>query len=668
LKAQLQSAAALPCATPQAGKLGATIHAATNSVVKSTAYAYNFHGGVTSITYPSGRTVNYAYNAAGQTLSAIDTANSITYASNAAYNAPGSLTSLQEGANLITTAFYTPRLQPCRISVKNTGSAPSSCADTTTGNVMDFTYGFNYGAADNGNVASIANNITNGRSQSFTYDELNRVSTALTQATSVTYCWGEVFGYDAWANLKSINHDSAHSASGCGTAPLSVTPYLNNRLTDTGFGFDAAGNMTSDPVNSSPNSYTFNAEGELTSAAGVNYTYDGDGSRVKKSSGKLYWYGNGIDPLSESDASGNLRNEYIFLSGKRIAMLQLSSSTVNYYIADHLGSSRIVTNSSGSILDDSDFYPYGGERSYSSGSGNNYKFTGKERDAESRLDDFAARFYTSNYGRFLSADDAKYAHAPDPQTWNLYTYVANNPLNAVDPTGHEVDPLLADANANQYKPMEHSGYIDQDLGSGATVTQPQAEHKKYVLLVGDQDSGGTHDAGKAFQMAAETMAAELRAEGNEVIIQRVSSIQDFNAALTNNGAITGGVVYFGHSGLVPSPNGGMTLGLAVGEKSGADTNITKFNVGSLDGKNLGPNATITLLGCSGGYSDKNNTAIAQFMANQLNRNVSASQNPMFFSNDRTSVHSTQGAKVATKMPMYVLPEGGGGLTLFKPQH
>jgi hypothetical protein len=121
------------------------------------------------------------------------------------YNAPGSLTSLQEGANLITTAFYTPRLQPCRISVRNTGTAPTSCADTTTGNVMDLTYGFNYGASDNGNVQSIANNITAGRSQTYTYDELNRVSTAKTAATSGTYSWGLQFGYDPWANLLSTS-------------------------------------------------------------------------------------------------------------------------------------------------------------------------------------------------------------------------------------------------------------------------------------------------------------------------------------------------------------------------------------------------------------------------------------------------------------------------------
>jgi RHS repeat-associated protein len=184
----------------------------------------------------------------------------------------------------------------------------------------------------------------------------------------------------------------------------------------------------------------------------------------------LYWYGLGTDPLSESDASGNLTNEYIFLNGARIAMLQLSSSTVNYYVADHLGSSRVVTNASGTVLDDSDFYPFGGERSYASGSGNNYKFTGKERDTESGLDDFAARFYTSNYGRFLSADDAKYMHPADPQTFNLYSYVANNPLNAVDPTGH--DPNRA---------MRYMRTVDEGENVGLNETTQAEEENNDVV-------------------------------------------------------------------------------------------------------------------------------------------------------------------------------------------
>jgi RHS repeat-associated protein len=404
----------------------------TNGVTKSTSYTYNLKGGVTSITYPSGRTISYTYNAAGQTTSASDVANGITYASNAHYAAPGHLSSLQEsGSNLIYTMYYNNRLQPCRISVKSSGTAPASCTDTTNiGNILDLTYSFTNSTENNGTVASITNNRNTARSQSFTYDELNRVSTAQSQATSGTYAWGLSFTYDPWANLlgASVTQGSAQM--------LSVSVNGKNQVTNSGFAFDAAGNMTADGTNT----YTFNAEAELAAAAGVTYFYDADGRRVKKSSGKLYWYGMSSDPLSESDSSGNLTAEYIFMGGARIAMLNLPAATVSYYVQDHLGSSRVVTDSSGNLQDDSDFLPFGQEKSYASASGNHYKFTGKERDTESGLDDFAARFYASSYGRFISADDSKYSKATDPQTLNLYTYVSNNPINAVDPTGHYGGP------------------------------------------------------------------------------------------------------------------------------------------------------------------------------------------------------------------------------------
>src|SRR6266849_112878 len=115
----------------------------------------------------------------------------------------------------------------------------------------------------------------------------------------------------------------------------------------------------------------------------------------------------GSDPLDETDLAGNTNNsgfnEYVFFDGKRIARRD-SSNNVSYYFADHLGTARIVTNSSGTVLDDSDFYPFGGERPYSSSSGNTYKFNGKERDPETGNDDFGARYYSSSLGRWLSAD------------------------------------------------------------------------------------------------------------------------------------------------------------------------------------------------------------------------------------------------------------------------
>lgn len=72
-----------------------------------------------------------------------------------------------------------------------------------------------------------------------------------------------------------------------------------------------------------------------------------------------------------------------------------------------------------------------------------YHFTGKERDTESGLDYFDARYYSSNMGRFMSPDwSAKeepvpYAKLDDPQSLNLYSYVYNNPLSSIDADGHE---------------------------------------------------------------------------------------------------------------------------------------------------------------------------------------------------------------------------------------
>jgi RHS repeat-associated protein len=71
-------------------------------------------------------------------------------------------------------------------------------------------------------------------------------------------------------------------------------------------------------------------------------------------------------------------------------------------------------------------------------SGASVQFTGKERDGESGLDNFGARYNSSWMGRFMTPDDFwKDSHVGDPQSWNKYAYVRNNPLRYVDPTGEK---------------------------------------------------------------------------------------------------------------------------------------------------------------------------------------------------------------------------------------
>ncbi len=107
----------------------------------------------------------------------------------------------------------------------------------------------------------------------------------------------------------------------------------------------------------------------------------------------------------------------------------------HYYIADHLGSAQMELSAGGWPVWSGQFAPFGQELA-NAYTPMHYKFTGKERDSESSNDYFGARYYGSTSGRFMSADDGSDQGAADPQSWNLYSYVRNNPLSRTDPDGH----------------------------------------------------------------------------------------------------------------------------------------------------------------------------------------------------------------------------------------
>jgi RHS repeat-associated protein len=121
------------------------------------------------------------------------------------------------------------------------------------------------------------------------------------------------------------------------------------------------------------------------------------------------------------------------LAGSGMAQAQI----LEYYHLDAVGNVRVVTDQAGNVIERHDYLPFG-EEINPTGS-QTKRFTGKERDAETGLDYFGARYYGSKIGRFTSVDpnlDAKRALL-DPQEWNRYAYGRNNPLRFVDPDGRE---------------------------------------------------------------------------------------------------------------------------------------------------------------------------------------------------------------------------------------
>jgi len=107
-----------------------------------------------------------------------------------------------------------------------------------------------------------------------------------------------------------------------------------------------------------------------------------------------------------------------------------------YHHEDHLTGANVDTDENGQVVQLSDYYPYGDSRIDEHGEDyhNDYQFTGKERDEETGLSYYGARYYDSSMGRFISRDPWE-GDLRDPQSLNKYSYVKNNPLKYTDPSG-----------------------------------------------------------------------------------------------------------------------------------------------------------------------------------------------------------------------------------------
>jgi RHS repeat-associated protein len=343
--------------------------------------------------------------------------------------------------------------------------------------ILDLTYSYvDTSGHNNGNVASINNNIIGSASQKFTYDSLNRIATAQTSGTAgngLASCWAETYTYDAWGNLYAFgaNPTTQSAYTGCSQeSGLSSSPTTKNQL--SAYGYDSAGNVINIPAVAT---YTYDAENHLLSTAGVNYSYDGDGKRVMKSTGKIYWYGAGGAPVIETDATGNFQYRYFYFDGMRVARDE-ANDWVDHYINDALGNARIVYGNNGG-WDQSEYYPFGGERVVDGRTlaGNHFKFTGKERDSESGLDDSVVRYYSSAMGRFTRPDPAQWAgfeHKDDPQAWNGYAYGRNNPLLYTDPDGTTYRICDHSDNSEQNCTLvsdEQFSQLQKDPGAGISL-------------------------------------------------------------------------------------------------------------------------------------------------------------------------------------------------------
>lgn len=374
----------------------------------TTESGYDVAGRVVSVKYPDNETLEYVYDAGY--LDHVS-GGGITYAGYAGYNALGQPATVAYGNGVTTTYEYRPDNNLLASLVTNNGAQ----------DLLNLTYTFD----NNGNITGITDGLDAARTQNFIYDDLSR----LIQAQSNVY--GPLFY--VYNQIGNITHKEGidYTYSKVSAGPHAVTSTSDGKT----YQYDLNGNMISDgqrtidyDTDNMPVSVT--NDGVTTT-----FTYDGAGARVKKitSTGTIIYIG------KLYECKDGTCSKYIFAGSQRIALK--TATDVLYYHQDHLGSSRVVTDSAGNKVEEAYYLPFGATMTDTGAVSVSHKYTSQEYDPESGLYYYNARYYNPVLARFISPDTI-ISDPSNPQELNRYSYVNNNPIIYNDPSGHSIHSWL----------------------------------------------------------------------------------------------------------------------------------------------------------------------------------------------------------------------------------
>jgi RHS repeat-associated protein len=470
-------------------------------------YTYYNDDSLASLAHPSGRTVTTCYDqdarvswvdqtqGRGMCQSGGGGASAKAYTNISAYWPQGAPHTSLLGNQLTETTTYNDRLQMTGIQAGSLlalgfffcPAGGTSCS-TNNGNLQSQTISLN----EPSTAQSAASQQTYG------YDSVNRLTTVseVPTAGSAFTGWSATNSYDGFGNRWETGSPSYTPGLLTPTGGIQFNPKTNQLVQQsTGAAmppdaYDGSGNLHDDPA---LGQMTYDAQNRLQQYVygGVtyNYSYDADGHRVTKAQA-----GSGTAITYVYDGAGQLAAEY-----STAATTNWDSGTT-YLTADHLGSTRLVTDSSGNPKHRFDYMPFGEDLaslrssrvipSYGSANFPTQKFTGKERDSESGNDYFMARYFSSSMGGFMSpdwsakAEPVPYAKLDDPQSLNLYSYVRNNPLSRTDPDGHFWQELK---NWWSYNHWVNNAGLENALAKDAQSAL--GTMNKQGVTVGDKSSG-----------------------------------------------------------------------------------------------------------------------------------------------------------------------------------
>lgn len=413
----------------------------TDGQTYTSSYEYDFGGRLVKEIYPSLREVKHEYEADGDLMRVFGKANpnatDKTYVNSFSYTASGGISRMRLGNGKWETAKFNDRQQITELGLGN------SATDASVWKV-NYDYGEiedNGTLSTNKNTGNIARQtlsfagLSNPLVQTYKYDSLYRLKEAKETSNSATN-WIQSYNYDRYGNRTGFNENIGGIAN---TQTPAIDP-LTNRFTSTNFTYDKNGNITKDISRfSQARTFVFNAENKQTEIKDANgtpigkYYYDGEGKRVKK--------------VTDTETT-----VFVYSAGKLVAEYSTKTPpqipTTSYMTTDHLGTPRVITDAFGQVKSRRDFMPFGEELTINVGGRNTnlkyggnaddtrQKFTGYQKDTETELDFAEARMYENRYARFTAVDPLlSSGNSADPQSFNRYIYVYNNPLSFTDPTG-----------------------------------------------------------------------------------------------------------------------------------------------------------------------------------------------------------------------------------------